>query len=232
MGVNIDTIRGAGVDISTAITDVNIGPSVNELKRPLMHMIDDHQLWVKSSGKEGHQLDLSGYDLRECKTLKRQKLTALKAVNAKFFGMNLFQIELQSANLEMADFRRCDLVQADMRGANLSGAKLSHANVSEANFLPLLFATESIKRFSPCDFSNAELRYTDLVGAKLKNAIFRGADLSFANLTNCDLRDADFTDAKIEGIILNGADTTGAIGAIFDKEKTGRAFSIGSLTDN
>jgi uncharacterized protein YjbI with pentapeptide repeats len=69
------------------------------------------------------------------------------------------------------------------------------------------------------------------VGAKLKNAIFRGADLSFANLTNCDLRDVDFTNAKVEGIILNGADTTGAIGAIFDKEKAGRAFSIGALTE-
>ena len=128
-GSNVEAIANSGADLTDAVTDSNIGPSLDDLQKPILHMIDDHQTWVKTSGKEGHHLDLSGFDLRECRSLKRQKLTALVAIKAKFFGMNLFQIELQSANLEGADFRRCDLVQADFRGANLKGAKFSHSDL-------------------------------------------------------------------------------------------------------
>lgn len=227
-GVDSAMLKNMGLDLSSAITDNNIGPSVAELSKPLSHMIEEHQLWVTTSGKQGRQLDLSGYDLREVGSLKQQKLTALKAKEAKFFGMNLFQVELQSAVLEGADFRRCDLVGADFRGANLRGAKFSHAIVRDANFMPLLFATGALQRFAPCDLSNAELRYVDLSGAKLKNALFVNADLSYANLSNCDLRDVDFTGANMDGINLDGADTSGAI---FDEKKSGSAFSLTSLQD-
>lgn len=228
-GANIEVLVNSGIDLSNAITDSNIGPSVVELQRPLMQMIDDHMLWVKSSGKEGNFLDLSGYDLRECNTLRKQKLTALKACRAKFFGMNLYKVELQSANLEGSDFRRCDLVQADFRGANLKGAKFSHSDMRETNFMPLLFATGSQQRFAPCRLNNAELRYVDLQGSQMKDVDFSGADLSFANLTNCDLRDAIFIGANMTGAILNGADTKGAK---FDKDGGGRAFNLEALLND
>ena len=228
-GVDADKIRNMGIDLSTAITDGNVGPSISDLQTPLMHLIEDHQKWVETSGKNGQQLDLTGYDLRQIGSLKKQRLTAIKAREAKFFGMNLFQVELQSAILEGADFRRCDLVEADFRGANLRGAKLSHADMSGANFMPLLFGNSGTQqRFAACDLSNAELRYANLSGAKLKSTKFIDADLSFANLSDCDLRDVDFTGAKIEGVNFEGADTEGAV---FNIEPSGSAFSIKSLVE-
>ena len=71
-------------DMSSAITDENIGPSVADLQIPLVKLIDEHQLWVRTSGAEGRQLDLSDYDLREIGSLKMEKLTALRAKRAKF----------------------------------------------------------------------------------------------------------------------------------------------------
>lgn len=61
-GTDISFIKSQGFDISKAITDENIGPSVTELATPLIKLIEEHQLWVKSSGAEGRQLDLSDYD--------------------------------------------------------------------------------------------------------------------------------------------------------------------------
>ncbi len=227
-GSNIDMEKAAAVtvDMSHAVTDANVGPSVTGLTVPLLKQIEEHQLWVTTSGKEGRQLNLSGYDLREIGTLKTQKLTALKAQNAKFFGMNLFRVELQSSHLEGADFRRCDLEEADFRGSNLEGARFSHAKMRRINLMPLLFVTGAAQRFAATNMSHTILRYADLSDSQMKSCVFIGADLSYANLTGCDLRDCDFTGAKMEGAILESADTTGAI---FDNVQTSRAFSLKGL---
>ena len=226
-GSNFDLLKNHDIDVSQAITDKNVGPSVTDLVVPLMKQITEHQLWVETSGKDGKQLNLTGYDLRELGTLKTQKLTALRAPYAKFFGMNLYRIELQSAHLEGADFRRCDLDEADFRGTDLQGARFSHATLRGANFLPLLFVAGATQRFAPTNLSRAIFRYSDLREAHLKSAILKFADLSYANLTGCDLRDCDFTGAKMEGTILDGADTTGAN---FGEVETARAFSLKALT--
>lgn len=121
--------------------------------------------------------------MRELKSLKQEKLTAIKACNAQFFGMNLYKIEMQSAQLDGADFRQCDLEGADfMRGSSLKGVRMNHANLRDTNFDPLLFGAEGAhERFSPCHFEHSVLRYANFEGANLKSAIFLGADLSHAN---------------------------------------------------
>ena len=63
-GVQLDDIRGSGVDLTDSITDDNVGKSLDELEEPLAKLIKEHRSWVASVGKEGAQLDLSGYDLR------------------------------------------------------------------------------------------------------------------------------------------------------------------------
>lgn len=225
-GSNIELHKNPEIDFSQAITDKNVGPSVNDLSVPLLKQIEDHQTWVETSGKEGRQLNLTGYDLRELGTLKTQKLTALRAPFAKFFGMNLFRAELQSAYLEGADFRRCDLGEADFRGSVLKGARFSHASMHGINFMPLLFVAGATQRFAATDLSRAIFRYADLREAHMKSSVLTYADLSYANLTGCDLRDCDFTGAKMEGTILDGADTTGAN---FGEVVSGKAFSLKSL---
>jgi uncharacterized protein YjbI with pentapeptide repeats len=228
-GVKLDTKALMGIDLSDAITDQNIGKTVSSLDKPLQHLIDSHRSWVKSAGKDGVQLDLSGYDLRELRTLKMEKLTAIKAVNAKFFGMNLYKIEMQSALLDKSDFRRCDIEGADMRGASFRGANFSHANLKGANFDPLLFGAEGAhQRFSPCHFEESILRYANFESANLKNAVFKGADLTYANFKGANLRGADFEGAVITGVVFEGADMSES-SSTQDETVGSRAFSLKSL---
>ena len=153
----------------------------------------------------------SDTDLRSLKTLKMEVLTAIQAIGAKFFGMNLYKIQLQSAVLDESDFRNCDMEEADLRGSSFKKANFGHAKLKGVNGSALMFgAGDATRRFSPCNFEGAKLRYTDLSGAQLKNAVFKDADLCYADLSGADLRDADFTDAKMTGTILEGAETEGA----------------------
>lgn len=223
-GVNMTEISSMDVDLTEAITDDNIGISVTDLDQPLAKKIETHRQWVSSAGKEGKQLDLSGYDMRPLETLKNEILTAIKAVKARFFGMNLYRIQMQSANLDESDFRRCDLVDADMRGSTFKGARFNHATVREANFEPLMFGGgDTTKRFNPCDFSNASMTYADFSGCKMRMAVFKGADLTNANFKHADLRECDFTGAVMENVNLDDAQLEGAV---MPAAKTGSAFRM------
>ena len=86
-GIEMESFNSHDVDISAAITDDNIGTSVAALSQPLEKLIEDHRAWVESAGKSGKQLDLSGVDMRQLKSLKQEKLTAIRADGTKFFGM-------------------------------------------------------------------------------------------------------------------------------------------------
>lgn len=219
-GVNVAEFSPIEVDFTQAITDDNIGRSISDIDEPLTNKIESHRLWVTSAGREGAYLDLSGYDMRPLESLKEQVLTAIKAVSAKFFGMNLYKIQMQSALLDNADFRSCDMEQADLRGSSFTGARFNHANVKNSNFDPLMFGESGAgKRFSPSNFDNASLTYADFSRCKMRSATFRNADISYTDFTGADLRDADFTGADVTGAIFDDADTQGAIipsgGSIF-----------------
>lgn len=220
-GVDMSEISELEVDLSEAITDANIGISITELDEPLVKKVDTHRQWVASAGQNGEQLDLSAYDMRSLESLKLEQLTAIRAVKAKFFGMNLYKIQMQSAILDEADFRRCDMVESDLRGSSFKKARFNHAKMINANFEPLMFGGGGSKRFNPCNFEGASLTYSDMTGAKLRMANFKNADLTGANLRGADLREADFTGAKMEGAVLDDANTEGAI-----LPKTGAVFTI------
>ena len=63
----------------------------------------------------------------------------------------------------------------------------------------------------------------------MKNAVFHGADLSYADLTGADLRGADFTGAILTKTILDEAQTEGAI---FDKDESKPVFKLGGHKDD
>lgn len=216
-GIAMRQLKDAGADVTEAITDENVGTSISDFEDPLPTLIEQHRGWVESAGQNGKQLDLSNVDMRTVGSLKLEKLTAIRAVNTKFFGMNLYKIQIQSAVLDKSDFRNCDLEGSDMRGSSFAGANFSHAKMRGADCSALLFGGGSgTKRFNPCNFKNATLRYTDLSGSKLKGANFQGADLSYVDLTNADLREADFTGAQMARAKMDGALTEGTV---FDKKE-------------
>ncbi len=222
-GVNLAELSPLEVDYTQAITDDNVGASIADIDEPLANKIESHRQWVASAGKNGVYLDLSHYDMRSLETLKDQVLTAIKAVGAKFFGMDLSNVQMQSAILDDADFRSCNMDKADLRGSSFKKARFNHATLKDSNFDPLMFGSEGAnKRFAPSIFDQATFTYANLSGSQLRSASFKNADVSYANFSGCDLRDADFTGAILTGTIFDDAQTEGAIipsGAVF-KMKT------------
>ena len=228
-GIDQAALEAAHMDTRQAITDTNVGQNVLDLDRPLVEMIADHRRWVETAGEAGRQLDLSHVDMRFLKSLDREKLTAMRALTAKFFGMSLTDVELQSAVLDGSDFRNCDMTAADLRGASLKGCNLSHAIVRRMNGAPLLFGEgRAVRRFAPCNLEGAVARYADFSGAMLKAASFRGADLSYADFSGADLREADFAGANLHAAKLDGAQVEGAH---FDRGGGPAAFRLGALRE-
>ena len=128
------------------------------MNEQLKKVLDDHQLWLETEGKEGKQANLSGADLRET---------------------NLRETDLRGANLSGADLRGADLREADLRGADLRGADLRGADLREAD---LREADLSGANLRGADLRGADLSGADLRGADLSEANLRGADLSGADL--------------------------------------------------
>jgi uncharacterized protein YjbI with pentapeptide repeats len=69
----------------------------------LNKLLKEHELWLKTNGEEGNQLNLKGQYL----------------IEADFMFADLRGAELRGASLRNAYF-----YNADLRGANLSNAKL------------------------------------------------------------------------------------------------------------
>ncbi|MCK5375127.1 MAG: pentapeptide repeat-containing protein, partial [Alphaproteobacteria bacterium] len=222
-GVSSTILNDSGADLNDAITDENVGMAVSDLSEPLPKLMEYHREWLKSRGVTGVQLDLTDMDLRGLGSLKMEQLTAIKAIKAKFFGMNLYKVEMQSATLDGSDFRDCDMVESDLRGTSFKGANFSHTDLEGANCSSLMLGAGGISRFNPCDFEGAVMRYAKMVRGTYKDAIFKDADLSYADLSGCDLRGADFTGAIMTNTNLDDTQTEGAS---FDRDESCPVFRI------
>jgi uncharacterized protein YjbI with pentapeptide repeats len=74
----------------------------------LKKILEEHQKWLKSGGKEGEMADLSNADLRK---------------------VNLKGVNLSEANLQNADLSEADLSEAILCETNFTKAKLCYANL-------------------------------------------------------------------------------------------------------
>ena len=150
----------------------------------LASILKEHQLWIKSGGRNGKRAELSGKDLRNAN---------LHGANLR--EANLCEANLREANLLGANLCRADLRRADLRGAGLRIADLRGVNLEEADleWADLLFAN-----LEGANLERAELGRADLRGANLERADLRGADLRGANLLLAKL-----LGANLEGTNLN-----------------------------
>jgi uncharacterized protein YjbI with pentapeptide repeats len=187
-----------GANLKGTLDDKPAGLVVADLEEPLSALIAKHERWVESKGREGAQLDLSGFDLRTAPPLAGAELAALKASDSVFYGLNLVGIGLQAAQLERADLRSCNLRGADLRGISLKGARLTNADLRDCR-LGSLVVTGGRSIVSRLD--KTILRNVDLRGADLRHAVLRGADLSNANLMGANLDKADLEGAQLAGTI-------------------------------
>ena len=87
----------------------------------LKSILDQHQLWIESAGKQGQRAILTGAYLR-----------GANLTGANLTGANLTDANLTNANLSDADLHAANLHAANLEGANLRGANLTRANLTGA----------------------------------------------------------------------------------------------------
>jgi hypothetical protein len=135
-----------------ALTDLDVAGSLaggaQQGVPDLRAAVKSHRLWLRTVGRQGVRLDISGAALTEV-DLSRQLLRQafLKGV------------WLSKCNLQDADLRRASLAGAHLAGCKLGRALLRDVDLREA------------------DLSGADLRDCDLRGADLRGANLRGADM-------------------------------------------------------
>lgn len=192
-----------------------IGELLKEKGVTLQEMIEKHAQWIKSSGREGEQMDISNTDMRSIVNLKDYPVTALKAINVSFIGLDLNDAQMQFCQFDNSDFRDCFLTEADLRGSRFINVKMNRANLRGANLSPLIFKRpDGTQRVERVNLSGADLRFVNLRDANLAHAVLMGSNLENADLSGVDLRKADLTGANIRNINLKGANTDGTV---FDK---------------
>ncbi len=202
-----------GTIMDNVIKDEPMGKRLERGIRTLAELLDTHRRWISTAGRDGAQMDLSGYDLRDIHNLWDYPLTAIRAVKATFLGLNLEKAQVQSATLDYSDFRDCRMSRADLRGSSMKGVQMGRADLTGANFGPLKFDTPEGHgvRLQRTNLSGASLKFCILKGCDLRDSILMGVDLSNCILTGCDLRRADLTGANLDGTNLEDAMTEGAV---------------------
>jgi uncharacterized protein YjbI with pentapeptide repeats len=155
-------------------------PTPAELKA----ILQGHDAWIRSKGKEGRAadftaLDLTGADLRGA-NLRRADLRNLKASRA----------DLTGAKLDRADLRNADLSDAKLKGAELTRADLREADLSATNF-------------GTADLSRADLRQAQVPRANFRDANLSDADLSdVRGLLGNQIAGANLAGSKLPADIL------------------------------
>ncbi|MDH0356515.1 pentapeptide repeat-containing protein [Morganella sp. GD04133] len=119
----------------------------------LKKILDEHQVYLTSCGKQGSRANLSCADLR----------------SADLSGADLSDADLRSADLRSADLRIANLSGADLSGADLSDADLRSADLRIAD---LRSANLSCANLSCADLRSADLRIADLRSADLPDRTF------------------------------------------------------------
>jgi uncharacterized protein YjbI with pentapeptide repeats len=189
-----------GANLKGTLNDKPAGLLISDLDEPLPVLLTKHERWVETQGREGLQLDLSGFDLRNAPPFAGTELAALKASDSIFYGLNLAGTGFAAAQLDRADLRSCNLRGADLRGVSLKGARLTNSDMRDCQLGPLV-VSDGQRIVSRLD--RAILRNVDLRGANLTQAVLRGADLSNANLVG----------AGLDGTVLEGTQLAGTIKA-------------------
>ena len=141
-------------------------------------ILDLHNLWLNTNGKNGKRADLRNYNLTNIKFDRGVDLAEAHLQGANLFRANLAEANLTGANLEGANLAEANLTGANLEGANLEGANLEGANLTGA----ILFRV------------NLERAY--LKGANLEGAYLEGANLERAHLEGANLKRVDLTYAR------------------------------------
>lgn len=172
----------------------------------LQHILDAHQLWVRTRGREGKRAELFDADLGRANlrlaVLVEANLQGAELDRAVLEGARLQRADLQRASLRGADLQRASMHQANCQGADLFEAHLEEAELYEANL--------QVVNFLAANLQHADLQRANLQRAFLKETRLQGANLQGANLQGANLQGAYGVDAAMQRVNLREANLSGA----------------------
>ena len=162
----------------------------------LKDVVEEHQKWIDSDGREGQRAELQGEDLQGA------QLQGAVLSNADLRSAILSNANLKEAILPETNLQKADLTGADLRGANLGRAELQEAILINANL--------ELANLGGASLQNANLQDANLTDALLVDANLQGTIFLNANLQGSQLQDADLTEARrFVGRQLAGLDVSG-----------------------
>ena len=169
--------------------------------RSLKDILDLHELFLTTGGKEGERADLEGANLEDV------NLEDACLQDAYLIGVSLKYANLTDANLIGANLASANLEDADLIGACLEGASLRYANLKCACLYNACLKDANLEgaNLEGANLEGAYLKCAYLVGANLKCAYLVGANLKCAYLVGACLKDANLEGANLEGVNLKGA---------------------------
>ena len=97
-------------------------------------IIDQHQLWIASSGKEGSRLDLSGVSLRGLE-VKRANLA-----QSRFFDVNFQHAKFHLVTFRGTEFSQCDLSFSELSGCTFHDARILYSLFNRTSFYDSTFS--------------------------------------------------------------------------------------------
>ena len=147
--------------------------------RSLKDILDLHELFLNTRGKEGERANLrdaylEGVNLEDVN---------LQGANLKY--ANLKYTNLEGANLKHTNLERANLTGVNLKDVDLEGANLRYANLKDANLY------------------NTYLKDADLYNANLYNANLGGANLEGSYLIGANLFRAKLVGANLENVIYD-----------------------------
>jgi uncharacterized protein YjbI with pentapeptide repeats len=99
------------------------------LRAVLKEVLQAHQKWIDTQGREGRRANLRNATLQEA------DLHEANLQEADLEGARLSVADLMGTNLRRANLKGVDFWMADMKDANLQGAELQGANLTEVTNL-------------------------------------------------------------------------------------------------
>lgn len=173
---------------------------MNDLPEWLVKKLDDHELWCKSLGKQGTQInlvemELKNFDLSQCNLLSGL-LYGAKIIDSSLFNADLTYAALGGAELINLDMRHSSLVKADLSGTMLKNCQLNHARLIRTSFV-----MSSLENVYISESKTLKLGFS---GAILKNVTFRDCSLQRTSFEECSLENVVFENVDdLETIVAN-----------------------------
>ena len=162
--------------------------------RSLKDILDLHELFLISNGKEGERANLIGADLEDVNlegaNLKYADLigTDLIGANLKYanlIGADLYNAYLKDANLYGAYLYNANLEDTNLEGANLIGANLFRAKLSEAKLDNVIYNHTTLFYALQCPEKGNFIAYKKAGGCIVKLEILESSKRSSATTRKC-----------------------------------------------